>query len=110
MVHLAYLEMFSNMPIETSMSVRDDPPALIRGNVIPVTGIKPITTPMLMTTDADQADDPCGQQTAERIGSRNGRAQSSPYEKKKKDQHQRSANESQFFSDNGKNKVGLRFR
>ena len=36
------------MPTAARLMVRDEPPALMNGSVIPVTGINATTTPMLM--------------------------------------------------------------
>jgi len=36
------------MPTAVSVIASDDPPALTNGSVIPVTGMRPTTTPMLM--------------------------------------------------------------
>jgi hypothetical protein len=39
-----YFEILIIIPTALSKKIRDEPPALIKGNVIPVTGINPVDT------------------------------------------------------------------
>ncbi len=40
--------MLSNMPTPASIGTREEPPELIKGNVMPVMGIEPVTTAMFI--------------------------------------------------------------
>jgi hypothetical protein len=40
--------MFSKIPISKKVSTTDEPPKLIRGKGMPVTGIKPVTAAILI--------------------------------------------------------------
>ncbi len=39
-----YFDIFNNMPIDNNKNIREEPPALMKGNALPVGGIDEVAT------------------------------------------------------------------
>ena len=94
------------MPIAAKLMTSDEPPAETNGSGMPVTGISPTTTAMLMNAWMQiQAGDPRRQQRAERVGRPERRPDAQVAEGEEQHDHEPGAQQAELLADDREDEV-----
>ena len=101
--------MFSSTPTHASVTNSDDPPYDTSGSGIPLVGIIPSTTLMLMNAcSTTMLVMPDRQIAAEEIFGAPGSAHAAPQKNREQRDHKQRADQPEFLRGHGENKIGVR--